>query len=249
MPEMTGYRPGVPCWADLSTGEREAALAFYGRLFEWDAVDLGEETGHYTMFTRAGRQVAAATSGPVAVPPHWTTYFSVADADDTARRIEASGGKVLDGPTDVMTAGRMAVFADPTGAVAALWQPGDHIGAQLVNEPGSVVWNELNTSDPDRARSFYGDVLGWDWAGSPDYAEARIDDRPVAGVMARPETMPAGVPDHWLVYFASANLDRDVERVPALGGSVAVGPMDIEGTGRFAIVVDPHGAAFGLFEG
>lgn len=67
--------------------------------------------------------------------------------------------------------------------------------------------------------------------------------------MPRPETMPAEVPDNWLVYFATADLDADLERLPDLGATVAVAPMEIEGTGRFAIVVDPQGAVFGLFEG
>ena len=248
MPEMTGYQSGVPSWVDLATTDLDAAVAFYRQLFGWEGADTGAESGHYTLMSKEGRLVAAITPAAHGGPPWWTTYVNVADADATAQRAEAAGGKVLAGPMDVMAAGRMAVFSDITGAAIAIWQPGEHLGAQLVNEPGSFVWNELNTSDLDRSRAFYGDVFGWKWAGSDTYAEAQVDGRTVAGVMPRPETMPAEVPDNWLVYFATADLDADIDRLPALRATVAVGPMEIEGTGRFAIVVDPQGAVFGLFE-
>lgn len=248
MPEMTKYQEGVPSWADLGTHDLGGAAAFYRGLFGWNLDDQGEEAGHYTIASKDGKQVAAISpvqSDPG--PPHWTTYIDVDDADLTTRKIESAGGKVLAGPMDVMEAGRLAVFADPTGAVFAIWQPGRHIGAQLVNEPGAMVWNELNSSDLDRARAFYSEVFGWSWENSENYAEFRVDGRTVGGAMPRPPELPAEVPDHWLVYFASADLDGDLEKAAALGGTTVFGPQEIPGTGRFAIVTDPAGAAFGLF--
>ena len=248
MPEMTGYQSGVPSWVDLVTTDLDAAVGFYGELFGWTGADTGPESGHYTLMSKDGLLVAAIAPAPHGGPPYWTTYVDVDDADETARRVEAAGGKLVAGPMDVMGAGRMAVFSDITGAVAAAWQAGDHIGAQLVNEPGAFVWNELNTSDLDRSKAFYGDVFGWTWGGDDNYAEARVEGRSVAGVMPRPETMPAEVPDNWLVYFATSDLDRDSSGLGGMGATVAVGPMVIEGTGRFAVVIDPQGAVFGLFE-
>jgi predicted enzyme related to lactoylglutathione lyase len=150
---------------------------------------------------------------------------------------------------DVMTAGRMAIFADTTGAVIAVWQPGDHLGAQLVNEPGTFVWSELATSDLAKSKAFYSEVFGWGWGGNDDYAEPQVSGRTIGGAMPRPPTIPAEVPDHWLVYFGSANLDDDVPKAAGLGATIVVEPTDIPDTGRFAVVLDPQGAAFGLFQG
>src|SRR5208282_6903023 len=81
-------------------------------------------------------------------PPMWNTYLAVDSVDDAVARVEAAGGKVAMAPFDVMDAGRMAFVLDPAGAAVALWQANHHIGATLVNEPGTVTWNELITDDP-----------------------------------------------------------------------------------------------------
>ena len=65
------------------------------------------------------------------------------------------GGSVLVEPMDVFDAGRMAILADPSGGVFAIWQPGTTIGPQLVNEPNSLCWNELTVRDPDAVLPFY----------------------------------------------------------------------------------------------
>lgn len=247
MPEMTGYQQGVPCWVDLAAAHLDEEVGFYRELFGWDAEDQGEQAGHYTIVSRGGRRVAAIAPLNDAGPPRWTTYIDVDDADAAAERIEASGGKVLLGPMDVMEAGRMAVFSDPTGAVLAVWQPGRHTGAEPVNEPGTLVWNELSTADLPRARAFYSQVFGWEWAGSDSYAEFQVAGRTVGGVMPRPMDLPPEVPDNWLVYFASADLDSDVQRAADLGAATLFGPIEIPGAGRFAVLSDPEGAVFALF--
>ena len=159
MPTMTSYEPGTPSWADLASPDLPASVAFYRVLFAWDATDQGEEAGHYHMFEVKGAPVAGA--GPIMMegqPPAWTTYISVDDADTAIDRVKKAGGTVFVEPMDVLDVGRMAVFADPTGAAAAVWQPKSHPGAGLVNEPGTLVWNELNTRDVPAAKAFYADV-------------------------------------------------------------------------------------------
>lgn len=250
MPEMSSYEPGVPSWVDMGARDLNSVTRFYTQLFGWETADQGEEAGHYTIVSKQGKQVAALSPMQEGGgPPHWATYFNVADADETARRVEQAGGKVLMDPMDVMDAGRMAVFADPTGAVFSIWQPGSHIGAELVNEPGSLVWNELSTSDLERAKAFYSAVFGWGWGGSDDYAEFQVSGRTVGAVMPRPEQMPSEVPDSWLVYFASDDLDGDLQKAVELGATTFVGPTEIPGAGRFAVLADPEGAAFALFSG
>jgi predicted enzyme related to lactoylglutathione lyase len=249
MPEITHYEDGVPSWVDIGTPDPAAAVSFYGALFGWESQDMGEETGHYTIVSKSGKQVAAISGAQDPGPPRWTTYINVADIDAVAAKAEAAGGKVIVAPMDVMTAGRMAVFSDTTGATVAAWQPRDHLGAQLVNEPGAFIWSELATSDLAKSKAFYSAAFGWGWGGSDEYAEAQVAGRTVGGVMPRPPDLPAEMPDSWTVYFGSADVDGDAQKATDAGATVVVEPTDIPDTGRFAVVVDPQGAVFGLFKG
>lgn len=249
MPEITHYEHGVPSWVDIGTPDPTAAVAFYSALFGWDSQDMGEEAGHYTIVSKDGKMVAAVSPAQDPGPPRWTTYVNVDDVDDVAARAEAAGGTVIMAPLDVMTAGRMAIFADPTGAIVAAWQPRDHLGAQLVNEPGAFIWSELTTSDMSRSKAFYSAVFGWGWAGPDEYAEAQVAGRTIGGAMPRPPDMPADQPDAWRVYFGSADVDGDAKKAADTGATIVVEPTDIPGTGRFAVLVDPQGAVFALFKG
>jgi predicted enzyme related to lactoylglutathione lyase len=249
MPEMQRYEHGVPSWVDIGVPNPEAALGFYGELFGWEGQDMGEEAGHYTIVSKAGKQVAAISPAQDPGPPRWTTYINVDDIDAVAKQASAAGGTVVVAPMDVMAAGRMAIFADTTGAVIAAWQAGDHRGAQLVNEPAAFTWSELATADLDKSKAFYSEVFGWGWGGSDDYAEAQVAGRTIGGVMPRSPDMPAEMPDNWLVYFGAADVDADAKKAVELGATVVVEPTDIPGTGRFAVLMDPQGAAFALFKG
>lgn len=249
MPKMTKYDHGVPSWVDIGTPDPVAGLKFYGGLFGWDGQDMGEEAGHYTIVSKKGLQVAAISPAQDPGPPRWTTYINVEDVDTVAKKAEAAGGTVVMAPMDVMTAGRMAIFQDTTGAFIAAWQPRDHIGAQLVNEAGAFAWCELATSNVAKAKQFYGDVFGWGWGGGDEYAEAQVGGRTIAGVMPRRPEVPAEVPDHWLVYFGSDDVDADAKRATGLGATVTAPPMDIPDIGRFAVLVDPQGATFAMFKG
>jgi hypothetical protein len=233
----------------MGTPDLQNGLRFYQDLFGWEAQDMGEEAGHYTIVSKLGKQVAAISPAQDSGPPRWTTYVNVDDVDAVAKKAESAGGTTIVAPMDVMSAGRMAIFADTTGAVIAAWQPRDHIGAQLVNEAGAFTWSELATGDVAKSKAFYSDVFGWDWGGADEYAEAQVESRTIAGVMARRPDMPADVPDSWLVYFGSADVDADAKKAADLGATVVVDPTDIPGTGRFAVLIDPHGAAFAIFKG
>jgi uncharacterized protein len=251
MPTIDTYPPGTPSWVDLSSPDLAASTSFYTSLFSWDAHDQGEEAGHYTIMELGNKPVAGA--GPIAMegqPPAWTTYVSVADADATVEKIKGSGGTVFLEPMDVMDAGRMAVFADPTGAACAIWQPRDHKGAGLVNEPGALVWNELNTRDTKTAASFYSAVFGWvpetsSVGGDVEYTEWKLNGHPIGGMLAMPAMVPAEVPPHWLAYFGTADCDVTVANAQREGATVVVPPNDIP-AGRFSVLVDPNGAVFAV---
>ena len=248
MPEVTKYAPGTPSWVDIGSPDIAAAVSFYSGLFGWECVDQGEEAGHYTMCLLRGKPVAAIGPAMNPGPPYWTTYFTVDDADATAKLIADSGGMVVMDPMDVMDVGRMAIAQDPTGGFFALWQPRAHIGAAIVNESGTLCWNELNVRDVDTAITFYERVLGFTTKRSSEYNEFEIDGRTVAGCMAMPAQVPAEVPTNWLVYFAVDDTDAAVTRAEGLGASVLMAPMDIPDVGRFAVLSDPQGAVFAVIK-
>lgn len=248
MPEVTTYEHGVPSWSDVGVADVPAAARFYAELFGWQTEDMGEQFGHYTMCHKAGRPVAAVSPTTPGVPAHWTTYIDVEDAAATAERAQAAGGKVVAGPMEVPGAGHLVILEDTTGAVVGAWQPTGHPGAGLVNEAGAPSWNELSTSDLAAARAFYGAVFGWGWKGDDAYDEARVGDRSIAGAMPRPEGMPAEAPDGWLVYFGTDDVDAGTADAQRLGATLVSGPMAIPGTGRFAVLADPEGAVFALFQ-
>jgi predicted enzyme related to lactoylglutathione lyase len=254
MSQMTTYPPGTPSWVDLGTPDIEASAGFYAGLFGWDVPESenAEQTGGY----RQAMKGEKPTAGMMPLmqegqPPAWSTYVSVEDADATAAAVKEVGGTVIAEPMDVMDLGRMAIFADPAGAVFGIWQPGSFAGAGLVNEPGAISWNELNTRDPDGAKGFYGAVFGWDFEdvemeGMGTYTTINLGGSPVGGVLNMAERgVPAEVPAHWQVYFAVEDTDAVVDQVKQGGGSVMVEPIDIP-AGRFAILTDPHGASFAV---
>jgi predicted enzyme related to lactoylglutathione lyase len=206
------------------------------------------------MLTKNGKRVGALyqmSAQQQGVPPHWNSYVTVASADDSAAQAKKLGGNVMLEPFDVLDAGRMAVVADPTGAVFSLWQPKRHIGADLVNEPGAFCWNELYTTDPNKAADFYRGLFGWTKdARHMDYGEYVIFNqggRQMCGMMQIPKEW-GPVPPHWLVYFAVDDCDASVAKATSLGAKAMMPPMDIENVGRFAMLTDPEGAGFAVIK-
>ncbi len=250
MPERQSYSPGTPSWVDIGT-DVAAAQAFYCPLMGWEAVAAGPEeaTGGYGFFTLRGRLVAGYGPQQNPGPPYWSTFVSVADTGAVAGRVVEAGGSVVVEPQAVMDAGRVAVFTDPEGIAFSVWQPARHIGAELVNEPGSLCWNELNTRNRQDAQAFYGSVFGWTLNGQESesgfYGEFSLSGRIIAGLADMMRRVPDYVPAHWNVYFAVADCDATVGKASELGGDALVGPLDVA-VGRFAVLQDPQGATFSV---
>lgn len=253
MPERTNYEPGTPSWVDLGSPDPEAAVRFYGELFGWTHEDAGPEARGYGFFLMGGKQVAGV--GPLQdpqQPPAWVTYVSVEDVDATAGKVEEAGGRVVVPAMDLPSeAGRMAVFADSVGAVIAGFQPNRHHGAQLVNEPVSLSWNEHASREPEKAQGFYGKVFDWDfrpmendraeyWTFHPPSTEDGI-----GGMIRIGEDWPEGVPSHWAVYFAVEDADATAAKGKELGGAHHMETFETP-AGRVAILTDPQGAAFNV---
>jgi hypothetical protein len=255
---MPDYPPGTPSWVELSSPDTDASAAFYRELMGWTATEPGavEETGGYRMFEQDGKTVAGLMGHmQEGQPTFWATYISVADADETAEKVRAAGGSVVAEPMDVMDIGRMAFFADPAGAVFGVWQPKSFAGADLVNEPNSLCWNELQTRDVDAGKAFYPAVFGWtagkaSFEGAPEsYTVWEVDGKQVGGMMRmNDDFFPPEVPPHWGVCFAVADADASVAKARELGATIPFEPMDMPSLGRFAGLIDPQGAAFAVLQ-
>ncbi|MBD3580380.1 MULTISPECIES: VOC family protein [Streptomyces] len=255
---MTGpYRPGTPCWIDLMVPDQQAALDFYTGLFGWTGEIGPPETGGYSVCEYKGQPVAGIMkamnpdgSVPDPMPPAaWTTYLAVHDVHEVVRAGAAAGGGTLVDPTDVMDLGRMAVLSDPTGAVYGIWQAGTFRGAGIVNEDGTLTWNELATGDPGKAAAYYAEILPItptpsEMPGAEGYTEIKVNDRAVGGIMSL-DQHPKGTPPHWLPYFRVADADATQAAAERAGGSVMAPAFDMP-VGRMAVLADPQGAVFAV---
>jgi predicted enzyme related to lactoylglutathione lyase len=272
VPERDGYILGVPCAVDTAQPDAEAALGFYGGLFGWEFEDVmpPEAPYRYVVARLRGLDVAAIRSVPEGEPrmAMWRTYFWVESADETVAPVRDAGGAVVSEPTDVGDAGRTAVFTDPEGAEFRVWQARENKGAQLVNEPGSLNLNGLNTRDVEGAKSFYGSLFGWQtldvngyemWTlpGFGDFLERDNPDlrkhmaeadapKGFEDVVGSINPIPHDQPDtspHWSVTFAVADADATAAKAAELGGRVIVPPFDAPWV-RMTVIGDPQGATF-----
>ena len=266
MSERDGYEPGVPCWVATVHPDPEKAVGFYTELFGWEATNLmsSESSGEYYVCKRRGRDVAAISSerGGASPVPAWNTYVWAESADDTVSKVADAGGSVVIEPFDRLDAARVAVVADPAGAVFGVWQPGEHIGARLVNEPGAWSMSQLNTPDPEGAKVFYGAVFGWK-TDTFDMGEGEVTlwrlpgyvggepgqpvSREVVGVMVplSGDRSPEDASAHWSVDFWVDDVDAAALKAAELGGEVKMWPF-YTSVGRTAILADPQGAVFSV---
>jgi predicted enzyme related to lactoylglutathione lyase len=272
MSEQDRYIAGVPCWVDTTQRDPHAATGFYGELFGWEFEDVMPpgSPGRYFIARLRGGDVAAVGSAPegAAQTGTWNTYVWVQDADETAARVRDAGGTVVMEPDDAGDFGRAAIFSDPAGAAFSVWQAETHRGAAVVNEPGSLNFNTLNTRDLEGARRFYGAVFGWEllevgagfmWAlpAYGDFLEQRTpgmrENMAAMGAPARFEEVVASVSpiaddqpdvgDHWGVTFGVDDADAVAARAVELGGRVSVPPADAPWS-RTTVISDPEGATF-----
>jgi predicted enzyme related to lactoylglutathione lyase len=246
------HEPGTFSWTDLSTPDADGSRDFYGPLLGWEFVDepIPEDAGGgvYRMARIDGR-AAAAMYETTERHPAWASYVTVDDADAMAARANELGANLMGEPFDVMTSGRMALVQDPTGAVFALWQPRDSIGAEVVNRHGALCMNQLNTSDPEAAQKFYEDLFGWryeHYPGNTPYWGIFRGERVNGGMLQLPPGAP--MPSHWLVYFGIDDLDAASGQIASSGGTATIEPQEVPG-GRILVAQDPQGAFFALFEG
>jgi len=184
-------------------------------------------------------------------PTAWGVYIGTDDVDRLTKQVEAAGGTALAAPFDVGDQGRMAVFADPTGAVISAWQA-SQMRNFLSNGPNSLGWAELNARGVEKAIDFYRTVFGWktevsEVPGQGPYTEFQVDGESIAGATEMNPMMPAGIPSYWMAYFDVDDVDAAYQKALGLGATQMMEPQEYPG-GRFAILNDPHGASFGILK-
>jgi len=245
---QTPWPDGYPCWVDLGSSDRLGAWDYYTAVLGWQIRDTGPEMGHYGLGSIDGHSVGAIGQAMPGMPSGWTVYFATSDVDKTAAAVTGAGGSLLMPPGDVGPAGRMAIAADPTGAVFALWQAGVNPGFRVTGEPGAPSWFDLQTRDLPAAQAFYTAVFGWQHLAMGDGSDYSTvpGDMPggmICGLGAIGADVPADVPAHWRVYFAVGDADGAASTTAAQGGSVVMEPSDTP-YGRMSILTDPQGASF-----
>jgi uncharacterized protein len=239
---------GTPTWIDLGIPDLEGAMRFYGALFGWDFEVGPQEMMRYTQCLLGGRRVAALAESqdPPAAGHWWNVYLATGDCDATARRVTDAGGTIVQEPVDVPDQGRAAIVKDPTGAQFGLWEGRGFVGCEVVNEPGSLVRNDLITPDPEPARAFYTAVFGFTLDGNPDVPEfdftflRRPDGHEVGGIMGVPGAPSSG----WATTFEVADTDAVVARAAEAGGHPGAAEDFVYG--RMATITDPFGAEFSV---
>jgi predicted enzyme related to lactoylglutathione lyase len=258
MPTIEKHAPGAFCWVELATSDQNAAKAFYASLFGWTSDDMPMGPGDfYTMFKLDGRSSGAAyTMRPdekaLGIPPHWNLYITVEDADAATHRATLLGGKAMTSAFDVFDAGRMAVLQDPTGAVFQVWQAKNSIGIEVLGDVGAFGAADLSTPDRAKARKFYEDMFGWEMStgqakDDDSYLHIMNGGHYIGGILPSAFVNPHA-PPHWMPYFMVASCDETTDRAKQMGGNVFMAPMNVDKTIRIAILADPQGALFALFQ-
>lgn len=262
---------GLPNWVDLHTCDADHARRFYDALLGWtfrnrfplaavpdrlgSADEVGRPAGPPTaLVALRDRQPVAElvergdTFDDVALSSNWFPYVHVGDLDATLELVEPAGGLVLSPPARRDDLARVATILDPSDAVLCLWEPLTSVGSTAVRHPGALAWIELETTDLDRARKFYGELFGWD-AGEVDnpghpgpYTVFTCNGDRVAGAT---ETPLSELPASWCPSFAVPDVDHATAAAIERGAVVMVEPTDMP-VGRQSVLVDPLGAVVGL---
>src|SRR6202165_3733224 len=244
-----------PVWTDLATSDPEGARKFYSAVFGWKVeVNPDPQYGGYALAKISGKDVAGI--GPKQMeqaPTAWTVYIGSPDVEDTVKKAQAAGGSVVVQTMAVGDQGKMAIIQDPSGAMIGIWQAQNMSGAQVIDKPNTMGWAELNSRGVEKAKPFYTKLFNWGekktpaQGESPEYTEFQAGGNGTAGAMEMNSMVPAEVPSYWMVYFNVDKVDKAFDKVIAEGGKEMLAPQDMPG-GRFAIVSDPQGAAFGLLK-
>lgn len=249
---MSNSAIGRFVWHDLMTTSVPKASGFYRKLFKWKLkkLDMGP-MGQYTMFAAGGIDLGGMVKldKQAGLPSHWITYVGVRSVDAICRKVPKLGGRVCVPPTDIPNIGRFAVIEDPHGIVISPFSWTGEPPAE--GEPGTfggMGFCELHTPDAAVSAAFYSNLFGWKIAGDEHgpWRHVRSGRRDIGGMlqMEKGRRVRAG----WLTYMLVDNAKAAVKAARDLGGKTIKGTTTIPEVGSFAILQDPTGATFAVFE-
>ena len=251
--------PGKFIWYELVSRDAKKAQTFYAEVLGWDVRPFPMGNFDYEMIYAGGTMIGGYAAPqhkahwPGAVEKgrpaaHWISCVSVEDVDASAKAATANGGKVVEPPFDTPGVGRMARIADPQGAELYVMKNAQGDVPDATASPGCFFWNELHTSQPAQALSFYAKVVGFshrsfDAAGTYHVVSRGGVDR--GGVTGH---LPSGTSPHWLPYVVVEDVDATAAHAQRLGGKILMDPQDIPGVGRIGVLQDPTGAELAIMK-
>ncbi|MBI2521677.1 MAG: VOC family protein [Bdellovibrio sp.] len=252
MTEITKYEPGTFCWEDLYISDVVKAKSFYQSLFGWkvESMRIGAEPT-YSYFSVKGKEVCGffEINRQEKTIPHWQTYVSVSNVDESVQIAKVAGGTIIEAPKEISNVGRTAVIQDPTGGILTLWEPGSKIGALVSDLPGTAGWRELNTSNIDVAGKFYSTLFSWDLKpdkfGDMAYVTFKLGTKSVGGMLGH---LKEGASTNWLTYWNVKNCDKSLKKADSLGARILRPTTAVKGVGQFAVLSDPFGAVFAILQ-
>jgi len=249
-------------WYELLTPDADAAQRFYGEVVGWQ-IARGDLSGlDYRVLSAQAAESDAShqIGGIMPLTPAmidggaraiWLGYIEVDDVDQAVTRLQNAGGRVLMAAADLPGVGRIALVADPQGALFYLMHSLDAQDslafAHDLPRPGHCAWNELTTPDAKASLAFYNAQFGWVKDGQMDQGPNGTYEflRHGYGLGAL-NPSPDAAPAQWTYYFRVADFDTAVERIGAGGGQIGMGPVTIPDGDRILHAVDPQGARFAL---
>jgi hypothetical protein len=242
-------------WYELTTPDVDAATRFYPRFTGWGTQAFDK---NYMMWTHDGLPIGGVfrlndEMRARGVPPNWMVYVEVSNVDESARKAESLGGRIVAGPDDIPGTGRFAVVQDPQGATFGIYKSiNQSIAWDGTPVAGRFSWHELMTTDYRKAFEFYEAVFGWEKTGEMDMGGGMMyllfgkGGEQYGGMYDRTPDM-AGMPPFWLMYVHVKDVAKAVTTATQNGAFVHRPQMEIPG-GTIAILGDPQGAGFAVHD-
>ena len=231
-------------WFELNTTDQEAAEAFYSTLLGWS---VGDKSDDYWHLKNGDFGFGGLTKARGGAPAHWLNYIDADDTEATAARLAGLGAKTIMPAMKLPDVGTIAVLADPSGAVFALYQSArdDKDWAPRHDQIGDIGWMEVTVDDVEQGKTFYTEAFGWtvtEPSGEPPYYMLNHKEKPFSGLMKRPDEAPVCT---WMFYVNVTDVDGTSAQAKSLGGQVLYA-NSIPDMVKFAVLSDPQGAVFGI---
>lgn len=245
------WAPGTVAWIALTTDDLGAATGFYGSLFGWTFDQGMTPDGRTYLLAGLGGRLTTGFLKP-ATPgarAFWSVYFATDDPEASIAAAESRGAEVLPLPWRSDGSGAVATAVDPGGAPFGLWAiDAPRVGIELVDEPGTLTWVQLFTTDAKAARAFYGGVFGHTYAentasltkvtfaAGPQTVGGIAETGDFPGLLDRPR---------WVPHFRCGDVDGAVATALTHGGQILWGPKTTP-FGRAVHLRGPVGEHFAL---